>query len=163
MKERTVTINSFSKTYAMTGWRVGYVAASEGLAQAMAKVNTAAASCISSISQYAALEAISGPQDSVNEMIKTYRERRDVIVRRINAIPGFRCVVPRGAFYAFPDTSGTGYGSFDLAMKILENAHVATVPGSAFGSKGEGHLRLAYANSVENIELALDRVSRIFR
>jgi aminotransferase len=163
MRERTVTINSFSKTYAMTGWRIGYVAANEALAQAMAKINTAAASCISSISQYAALEAISGPQDSVREMIDTYRKRRVSIVRRLNEIEGFHCEMPRGAFYAFPDIRETGKSSIDLTMMILEKAHVATVPGSAFGSKGEAHLRLAYANSLANIELAMDKIATLFR
>ena len=161
MKGRTVTINSFSKTYAMTGWRIGYVAASEQIVDAMVKINTAASSCISTIAQFAALEALTGPQDSVKQMIETYRKRRDSTVRRLNQIQGFSCPVPRGAFYAFPQISGTGLSSFDLSMKILESARVATVPGSAFGSQGEGHLRIAYANSLENIELALDRISKI--
>jgi aminotransferase len=161
MKDRTVTVNSFSKTYAMTGWRIGYVAASEKIAQAIVKINTASSSCISSVSQFAALEALEGPQDSVKQMIATYQKRRDEIVKRLNQIHGFECPVPSGAFYAFPDISASGLSSFDLSMKILEKAHVATVPGSAFGSKGEGHLRLAYANSLENIQAALDRISRI--
>jgi aspartate/methionine/tyrosine aminotransferase len=162
MREKTVTINSFSKTYAMTGWRVGYVAANEKIADAMIKINMAANSCISSIAQYAALEALTGPQDSVAQMIETYRRRRDVMIPKLNQINGFSCKVPRGAFYAFPEVTGTGLSSFDLSMKILDEAQVATVPGSAFGSKGEGHIRLAYANSIENIELALDRISKIF-
>ena len=161
MKARTVTINSFSKTYAMTGWRIGYAAASEQIAEAMVKINTATSSCISMISQFAALEALRGPQDSVKQMIEIYRKRRDATVRRLNEIQGFSCPVPRGAFYAFPEITGTGMSSFDLSMKILEKAHVATVPGSAFGSQGEEHLRIAYANSLENIELALDRISKV--
>jgi aminotransferase len=161
MKYRSVTINSFSKTYAMTGWRVGYVAANESVADAMAKINTAAASCISSISQSAALEALEGPQDSVGTMIEKYRERRDTTVRILNEIRGFHCNLPRGAFYAFPQIRETGLNSTDLSMKILEQAHVSTVPGSAFGSKGEGHIRIAYANSLSNIQLALERISKI--
>lgn len=94
-------------------------------------------------------------------MISTYRKRRDVIVRRLNQIKGFDCALPRGAFYAFPNIRGTGLKDADLAMKILDQAHVATVPGSAFGSQGEGYLRLAYANSLENIELGLDKISKM--
>jgi aminotransferase len=161
MKYRSVTINSFSKTYAMTGWRVGYVAGNESVADAMAKINTAAASCISSISQFAALEALEGPQDSVGTMIEKYRERRDATVRILNEIRGFHCNLPRGAFYAFPQIRETGLNSTDLSMKILEQAHVSTVPGSAFGSNGEGHIRIAYANSLSNIQLALERISKI--
>lgn len=161
MKDRTLTINSFSKTYAMTGWRIGYVAANEQTVQALIKILTAANSCISTISQFAALEALNGPQDSIRQMIETYRKRRDLTVSRLNEIQGFSCPMPSGAFYAFPDISGTGLNSFDLAMKILDQAHVATVPGSAFGSLGENHLRIAYANSLENIELGLDKISKI--
>lgn len=161
MKDRTVTINSFSKTYAMTGWRIGYVAANQKIALAMSKINTAANSCISTISQFAALEALTGTQDSVRSMIETYRKRRDVIVRSANRIRGFSCAIPRGAFYVFPEIKESGLSSMDLSLKILEEAHVATVPGSAFGSNGEGHLRLAYANSLENIELALERIGKI--
>jgi aminotransferase len=161
MKERTVTINSFSKTYAMTGWRVGYVASNEEIVDAITKINMASNSCISSIAQYAALEALSGSQESVTQMIKTYKNRRDLMIEKLNSINGFICPVPRGAFYAFPNIGRTGRKSFDLSMEILEKAHVATVPGSAFGSKGEGHIRLAYANSLENIEAALERISKI--
>jgi aminotransferase len=161
MKDRTIVVNSFSKTYAMTGWRVGYVASSASLADAMAKVNTAANSCVSQISQIAALEALTGPQDSVKEMLSVYKERRSIIVKRLNEINGFDCPLPKGAFYAFPNITGTRLNSFDLSMKILETAHVATVPGSSFGSEGEGYLRLSYANSKQNIEAALDRISKL--
>ncbi len=161
MKDRVVTINSFSKTYAMTGWRVGYVAANSSVTDAMVKINTASSSCISSVSQLAALEALEGPQDSVTKMIEAYQKRRDVTIKVLNGIHGFNCPLPQGAFYAFPKIQGTGYNSFDLSMKILEQAHVATVPGSAFGSNGEGHIRIAYANSLSNIESALERISKI--
>lgn len=163
MKDRTITINSFSKTYAMTGWRIGYVAANKSIAEAMMKINTAAASCISSISQFAALEALNGPQESVTKMIETYRNRRDVTVRKLNEIRGFHCDLPSGAFYTFPEIQGTGYSSPDLSTKILEEAHVATVPGSAFGTNGEGHIRIAYANSLSKIELALERIAKIMQ
>ncbi len=161
MKERTVTFNSMSKTYAMTGWRIGYAASNQSVSSAMAKINAAASSCVSTIAQYAALEALTGPQDSVGKMISTFRVRRDLMVRALNNINGFRCAVPRGAFYAFANIKETGFSSFDLAMKILEEAHVATVPGSAFGSEGEGYLRIAYANSSENIQNALERVAKV--
>ncbi|MGI0083732.1 MAG: pyridoxal phosphate-dependent aminotransferase [Nitrososphaerales archaeon] len=161
MKERTVTFNSMSKTYAMTGWRIGYAASNPAIASAMMRVNSAASSCVSTIAQYAALEALNGSQDAVRTMISTFKSRRDIMVRGLNKIRGFRCPVPRGAFYTFPNILETGLGSLDLAMKILNEAHVATVPGSAFGSEGEGYLRIAYANSQDNIERALDRIARV--
>ncbi len=161
MKERTVTFNSMSKTYSMTGWRIGYAASSAELSSAMIKANSAASSCVSTIAQYAALEALTGSQDSVRKMISVFKDRRDLLVRGLNEIGGFKCSTPSGAFYAFPNISETGLTSLNLAMKILEEAHVATVPGSAFGSEGEGHLRIAYANSTENIKEALERISKV--
>lgn len=163
MKERTVTFNSMSKTYAMTGWRIGYAASNPAVSSAMTKINSAASSCISTIAQYAALEALNGPQEAVKSMISTFRRRRDMMVRGLNEIEGLRCPMPRGAFYTFPNISLTGLNSFDLAMKILNEAHVATVPGSAFGSEGEGYLRIAYANSAENIERALARIAKVMK
>ena len=160
MKERTVTVNAFSKTYAMTGWRLGYAASSEPIATAMTKINASQGSCVSSVAQYAGIEALTGPQDSVMQMISAFARRRDVMVKGLNQLPGFSCPLPQGAFYAFPNVSGTGLNSYSLAMKVVEQAHVAVVPGSAFGSKGESHLRLAYANSIENIETALDRIRK---
>jgi aminotransferase len=160
MKERTVTVNSMSKTYAMTGWRIAYAAASPEIVDAMVKVNASSSSCVSSISQYAALEALTGPQNSVKKMISAYAERRDALVKGLNDIRGFQCQVPSGAFYAFPNIKGTSLSSYDLAMKILESAHVATVPGNAFGSEGEGYLRVSYSNSLENITHALSAIKR---
>jgi aminotransferase len=161
MKERTVTINAFSKTYAMTGWRLGYAAAPEQISTAMTKINAAQSSCVSTIAQFAALEALTGPQDSVSKMISAFAKRREVLVQGLNEFPGFVCPMPRGAFYAFPNVTGTGMNSHSLAMKIVEQAHVAVVPGSSFGSQGEGYLRLAYANSVENIYEALSRIRKV--
>lgn len=161
MKERVVTINAFSKTYAMTGWRIGYVGASEPIAAAMTKINAAASSCVSTINQYAGLEALNGPQDSVAKMISAFAKRRDIIVKGLNEFKGFKCPIPKGAFYAFPNIKGTGYTSDKLAIKIIDEAHVAVVPGSAFGKQGEGYLRLAYANSAENIQEALNRMKKI--
>jgi len=161
MKERTVTINAFSKTYAMTGWRLGYAAAPEPFSAAMTKINAAQSSCVSTIAQFAALEALTGPQDSVSRMITAFAKRREVLVQGLNEFSGFACPMPRGAFYAFPNVRGTGMNSYSLAMKIVEQAHVAVVPGSSFGSQGEGYLRLAYANSVENIQEALSRIHKV--
>jgi len=143
MKGRTITINAFSKTYAMTGWRIGYAAAPEPISAAMTKINAAQSSCVSTIAQFAALEALSGPQDSVGKMISAFAERREVLVKGLNEFPGFACPMPRGAFYAFPNVMGTRMNSYSLAMKILDQAHVAVVPGSSFGKQGEGYLRLA--------------------
>jgi len=161
MKERVVTINAFSKTYAMTGWRIGYVGAAEPIAAAMSKINAATSSCVSTINQYAGLEALTGPQDSVTKMISAFVKRRDILVNGLNEFKGFKCALPKGAFYAFPNIKDTGYSSDQLAMKIIDEAHVAVVPGSAFGKQGEGYLRLAYANSVENIQEALTRMKKI--
>ena len=160
MKERTVTINAFSKTYAMTGWRIGYAAAPEPISAAMTKINAAQSSCVSTIAQFAALEALTGPQDSVSRMISAFAKRREVLVKGLNEFSGFACPMPRGAFYAFPNVKGTGMNSYSLAMKIVDQAHVAVVPGSSFGKQGEGYLRLAYANSVENIQEALSKDSK---
>jgi len=162
MKERTVTINAFSKTYAMTGWRLGYAAAAEPVSAAMTKINAAENSCVSTIAQYAALEALTGPQDYVGKMISAFAKRREVLVKGLNELPGFACPMPHGAFYAFPNISGTNAeNSYSLAMKIVEKGHVAVVPGSSFGAQGESHLRLAYANSLENIQAALERIRGI--
>ena len=161
MKDRVVTINAFSKTYAMTGWRIGYVGAPEPIVAAMTKINAATSSCVSTVNQYAGLEALNGAQDSVSKMISAFSERRQVLVNGLGQFQGFKCAMPSGAFYAFPSITGTGFSSEKLAMKIVDEAHVAVVPGSAFGSQGEGYLRLAYANSVENIREALERMKRV--
>ncbi len=161
MKERTVTINAFSKTYAMTGWRLGYAAAAEPISAAMAKINAAESSCVSTVAQYAALEALTGPQASVRQMISAFAKRREVLVNGLNELPGFKCPMPHGAFYAFPNIRGTGQNSYSLAMTIVEKGHVAVVPGSSFGTQAEFNIRLAYANSLENIQRALERIRKI--
>jgi aminotransferase len=160
MRERTVTINSMSKTYAMTGWRIGYAAAPRPLAEAMTKANAASNSCISTVGQYAAIEALDSSQDSVREMIAEFRRRRDLLVSSLNEIHGLSCPMPEGAFYAFPRADSFGMTSTELAMHILEAAHVALIPGIAFGSAGEGQLRLAYANSFERIADAVARIRK---
>ncbi len=163
MRERTVTINAFSKTYAMTGWRIGYAAAPEPILSAMIKINSAENSCVSTITQYAALEALTGSQDSVKRMISAFEERRNILVEGLNEFSGFKCARPKGAFYVFPNIQKTGYSSTELALKIVDEAHVAVVPGSAFGTEGEGYLRIAYANSVEKIKQALVRIGKILK
>lgn len=163
MKEKTVTINALSKTYSMTGWRIGYAAAPEPIISAMTKINAAENSCVSTFTQYAAVEALTGSQDSVKRMISAFEERRNILVEGLNKFSGFNCPIPKGAFYAFPNIQKTGYSSKELALKIVDEAHVAVVPGSAFGKEGEGYLRIAYANSIENIKEALVRIGNILK
>jgi len=163
MKERVITINSFSKTYAMTGWRLGYAVAKQEIAAEMAKLNLYSNSCPSLISQRAGITALSDPQDAVLMMVKEYERRRNEIVKGLNEIEGITCVKPEGAFYVFPNVSSLGMSSQDVAMFILKKAKVSTVPGSGFGKYGEGHLRLSYSTSIENIVEALARIRKQLR
>src|SRR5262245_51143215 len=158
--ERIVVLDGFSKTYAMTGWRIGYGVMDPKLAVSIARLQTNATSCTAAFTQRAAVEALEGPQGSVDEMVAEFKRRRDTIVAGLNRIPGVRCVEPRGAFYVFPNIRGTGHGSKQLEGLLLERAGVATLAGTAFGAAGEGYLRLSYANSIEAIESALDRMRR---
>ncbi|OGR91045.1 MAG: aspartate aminotransferase [Elusimicrobia bacterium RBG_16_66_12] len=159
MKERTILLDGFSKTWAMTGWRLGYGVGPKWLIDAMAKLSTNDHSCTASFSQMAAIEALTGPQDSVVKMVAEFRRRRDVIVKGLNAIPGITCKTPKAAFYVFPSIKGTGMKSKALADALLSEAGVACLPGTSFGAYGEGYLRFSYANSVENIETALQSIS----
>ncbi len=152
MLEKTILLDGFSKTYAMTGWRIGYGVMPEWLAAAVTRLMVNSNSCTASFTQRAALEALRGPQESVDRMVAEFRRRREVIVRGLNRIPGFRCHPPGGAFYAFPNIAGTGWKSQDLADFLLEKAGVAALSGSSFGSFGEGYIRFSYATSLENIE-----------
>jgi aspartate/methionine/tyrosine aminotransferase len=154
---RIVVLDGFSKTYAMTGWRLGYGIMPLAFAPAMAKLQTNATSCTASMTQMAGVEALTGPQDSVDRMVAEFRARRDVIVAGLNALEGVRCLEPQGAFYAFPDIRGTGFTSRDLEHRLLAEAGVACLSGTAFGAHGDGFLRFSYANSVENIREALTR------
>jgi aspartate/methionine/tyrosine aminotransferase len=154
---RIVVLDGFSKTYAMTGWRLGYGIMPLAFAPVMAKLQTNATSCTASMTQMAGVEALTGPQDSVDRMVAEFRARRDVIVAGLNALEGVRCLEPQGAFYAFPDIRGTGYTSRDLEHRLLAEAGVACLSGTAFGAHGDGYLRFSYANSVENIREALTR------
>ncbi|MBI4425907.1 MAG: aminotransferase class I/II-fold pyridoxal phosphate-dependent enzyme, partial [Elusimicrobia bacterium] len=155
MKERCFILDGFSKTYAMTGWRLGYGVAKKALVDAMARLATNCHSCPPSFVQIAGIEALQGEQASVASMVREFKRRRDVIVDGLNAIPGFSCRRPNGAFYVFPNIAGTGMSSKALADALLDKAGVAGLAGTCFGAGGEGYLRFSYANSVEAIERGL--------
>jgi len=163
MQERTVVVDGFSKTYAMSGWRLGYGIMPEGLARKVELLLTHAFGCTSEFVQVAAVEALRGSQDWVAAMVAEYRRRRDRVVTGLNAIPGIRCREPQGAFYAFPNVTALGLSSDELAERILREAGVALLPGTAFGINGEGYLRISYATSMENLERALERIDRFVR
>ncbi len=156
MKESTIILNGFSKTYAMTGWRMGWGVMRPDLAKWIAQLMTNCNSCTASFSQIAGVEALRGDQSSIGVMREEFRRRRSVIVDGLNRIPGFSCRQPRGAFYVFPNIKGTKWNSGTLADAILKEAGVACLSGTAFGAWGEGYLRFSFANSVENIQKALD-------
>jgi aminotransferase len=158
MEERTVTINSFSKTYAMTGWRVGFITADKEIVKNVAKVHHTMNVCACSISQRAALAALTGPQQCVTEMVKEYDKRRREITKLLNEIPGFKCQTPKGTFYVFPNVKYFKMSSMELAKLLIKNARVVTVPGSVFGKNGEGYLRLSYAVSLKKIREAVARI-----
>jgi aspartate/methionine/tyrosine aminotransferase len=158
MKERTILLDGFSKTYAMTGWRMGYGVMRADLATHIARLMTNSSSCTASFSQIAGIEALRGPQESVDTMRAEFKRRRDVMVAGLNKIKGFSCRLPHGAFYVFPNVTKTGWLSKKLADALLDDAGVAALSGTAFGDFGEGYLRFSVANSIENIEKALDRV-----
>jgi aspartate aminotransferase len=158
MAERTLIADGFSKTYAMTGWRLGFGLMPQPLAARMDLLLTHSVGCTATFTQYAGLEAILGPQDPVDAVVGEFRRRRDRIVAGLNAIPGVHCPLPRGAFYAFPNVQSLGHSSAELAGYLLQEAGVAVLPGTSFGRNGEGYLRLSYANSMDNIEKALERM-----
>jgi aspartate aminotransferase len=158
MRDRVILLDGFSKTFAMTGWRMGYGVMRADLAQHIARLQTNATSCTASFTQMAGVEALRGPQASVDAMNAEFRRRRDIMVAGLNSIKGFHCLKPKGAFYVFPSVKDTGWQSKKLADAILDEAGVACLSGTAFGNFGEGHLRFSVANSVENIEKALDRL-----
>jgi len=158
LKSKTFVINTFSKTYAMTGWRVGYILGPEEVIREMVKLQEHIAACASSISQEAALVALQQGDQEVRKMVKEYRKRRDALLEEIDKVPLFSCFPPRGTFYAFVNIKKTGEKSEDFALKLLEKARVVTVPGSSFGPGGEGYLRFSFATSVENIKEAFHRI-----
>ncbi|MFC1732962.1 pyridoxal phosphate-dependent aminotransferase, partial [candidate division KSB1 bacterium] len=155
MLERTIILEGFSKTYAMTGWRAGYGVMPEDLAHHITKLQVNSNSCTSSFTQRACITALNGPQDESGKMVAEFKRRRDVIVDGLNDIPGFKCLKPGGAFYVFPNIEETGKASSDLETILLNEAGVASLSGTSFGKYGDGFLRFSYANSVENIEKAL--------
>jgi aspartate/methionine/tyrosine aminotransferase len=142
----------------MTGWRLGYSVWPKALIEQATRLAINCHSCVNAAAQYAGIAALSGPQDAVGKMVAAFAERRKVVIKELNAIPGFRCVEPGGAFYAFPNTSGTGLASRQLEAKLLDEAGVATLSGTSFGAEGEGFLRFSYANSLENIRAAMERI-----
>jgi aspartate/methionine/tyrosine aminotransferase len=158
MAERTILLDGFSKTYAMTGWRLGYGAMPVDFAGQINKLMVNSVSCTSVAVQRAGIEALKGPQDDVRAMVTAFRARRDIMVEGLNAIPGVSCLKPKGAFYVFPNISGTGKTSREFADFLLEEHGVAALAGTSFGKHGEGYLRLSYANSEENLHKALDRI-----
>ena len=158
MMERAILLDGFSKTYSMTGWRLGWGVMPMQLVPHITRLQTNSNSCVAGFTQYAGLEALTGPQESVAKMVAAFQQRRDVIVDGLNQIPGFKCLKPRGAFYAYPNTTGVGWDSRKLADYILNDAGVACLSGTAFGHSGEGYLRFSYANSLDNIRKALDRI-----
>jgi aspartate/methionine/tyrosine aminotransferase len=163
LRERTVILDGFSKAYAMTGWRLGYGVGPAEVIRRMTKLQINSASCTASFTQMAGVEALRGPQKAVEDMVATFRKRRDRIVAGLNAIPNVSCRTPRGAFYAFPNIRRTGKTSQEFADLLLNEFGVACLSGTAFGSFGEGYLRLSYAASLETIEEGLDRIGQAVR
>jgi aspartate/methionine/tyrosine aminotransferase len=161
MLDRTILLDGWSKTWAMTGWRLGFGVFPAELVAHVERLISNSVSCTSSFAQRAAISALEGPQDAVDEMVREFTVRRAAIVAGLNAIPGFRCLEPDGAFYAFPNITGTGLSSRELADRLLQEAGVACLSGTAFGQYGEGFLRFSYANSLENITIALERIANL--
>ena len=162
MYERTITINGFSKAFAMTGWRLGYVAAPEALIQAMLKIHQYTTMCAPHMLQHGAIEALRNGKDQVEEMKRSYRRRRNYIVSSLNEI-GLECHTPGGAFYVFPSIKNTGLTSQEFAEQLLKKERVAVVPGSAFGESGEGYIRCSYATSMEQLQEAMIRIDRFLK
>ncbi|MEM6666960.1 MAG: pyridoxal phosphate-dependent aminotransferase [Pseudomonadota bacterium] len=158
IRDRLIVLDGWSKTYAMTGWRMGYAIWPDALFDAARKLAVNAWSCVNAPSQFAGIAALDGPQDAVAEMMAAFDERRHLVVKGLNALPGVSCIQPKGAFYAFPNIAGTGWKAKKLASALLEDAGVAIIGGPDFGVLGEGYVRLSYANSAENISRALERM-----
>jgi len=158
LEERLILLDGWSKTYAMTGWRLGYAVWPESLVEGATRLAINCHSCVNAATQFAGIAALDGPQDSVDEMVAAFDERRAVIVDGLNAIEGISCRMPGGAFYAFPNITGTGANARELQSGLLEEAGVAAIAGTSFGAHGEGYLRFSYANSIDNIRLALTRM-----
>lgn len=162
-RERTILLDGHSKTYAMTGWRLGYAVMPPELVPVMSRIAGNATSCTCSFTQIAGIEALEGPQDSVEVMVEKFRQRRDIIVEGLNSIPNIHCHKPAGAFYVFPNIRETGLSSSELSHRLLSEAGVAVLSGTTFGKYGEGYIRMSYANSQENIRRAIDRIAAALR
>jgi aspartate aminotransferase len=160
MRDRSIILEGFSKTYAMTGWRIGYGVMPIEVVEPISRLVTNSVSCTASFTQMAALEALNGSQDASYEMVSEFDKRREIIVSGLNDIPGIRCAMPEGAFYVFPNIEGTGMTSQQFADDLLNEAGVACLSGESFGKYGSGFARFSFANSVENIEMALDRIKK---
>lgn len=161
MLEKTILLSGFSKTYAMTGWRLGYAALPPNLVEPVVRLIVNSVSCTTPFTQYAGIEALAGPRDSVPKMVNEFKKRRDLIVSGLNRIPGISCVLPKGAFYVFPNVKEVGIDCNELADILLNQAGVACLPGTHFGQYGDGYLRFSYATSQENISKALARVEKV--
>ena len=161
IRDRVILLDGWSKTYAMTGWRIGYSIWPAGLARQAERLAVNCHSCVNAPTQFAGIAALTGPQDAVDRMSAAFDERRRIIVSALNQVPGFRCVDPGGAFYAFPNITGTGLTARDLQRRMLEDAGVATVAGTSFGAQGEGFIRFSYAASKEQIQEAIRRIGTV--
>jgi len=157
VKDQIILVNGFSKAYAMTGWRLGYLVANKTIIDAVNKIIQTSTTCPASFVQKAGVAALRGPQDCVTGMVEEYDRRRKLIVKKLNEIPGIHCEMPKGAFYVFPDFSSLGMPSLDIAIKLLEEKGVCSTPGSVFGKYGEGHIRFSYANNIEVIAEAMEK------
>lgn len=161
LRDRLIMLDGWSKTYAMTGWRLGFSVWPAALVEPVVRLAVNCHSCVNAPTQFAGIAALEGPQDAVREMVTAFDERRRVIVPALNQLPGFTCIEPGGAFYAFPNITGTGMSAKELQNAMLEKAGVATVAGTSFGVHGEGYIRFSYANSTENIKRAIERVGNL--
>jgi aspartate/methionine/tyrosine aminotransferase len=159
MAERTVILDGFSKTFAMTGWRLGYAVVPPWLAPHIGRLIINTISCAPTFVQVGAVQALRGPQDDVDAMVREFAARRTLVLDGLRAIPGIRCASPKGAFYAFPEVSGTGLSGADFAERLLLDAGVCVLAGSAFGAAADGHIRISYATSRENLQEALRRIA----
>ncbi|MEQ9638625.1 MAG: pyridoxal phosphate-dependent aminotransferase [Alphaproteobacteria bacterium] len=161
IRDRLILLDGWSKTYAMTGWRLGYAVWPDELVEAVTRLAVNDHSCVNAATQWAGVAALTGPQDEAEAMVAAFDERREIILRELNDIPGFRCVRPGGAFYAFPNVSGTGIDAKTLQERMLNEAGVAAIAGTSFGAMGEGYIRFSYANSIENIQEAMARIRKL--
>lgn len=161
IRDRLILLDGWSKTYAMTGWRLGFSVWPAALVEKIVRLCVNCHSCVNAPTQYAGIAALAGPQEEVHKMVRAFDERRRAIIPMLNQLPGFTCVEPGGAFYAFPNITGTGMSAKELQSRMLEEAGVATVAGTSFGIHGEGYIRFSYANSIENIRAAIQRIGTL--